>query len=149
VKRKSIYFIQRGVDGPIKIGVAADPYERLSSLQTASPEKLILLGCVRGSETGMHQKFRKHRISGEWFKPHKDVLRFVRLRTFVPSRRRAGTIIKVLVPDHLQDPIEQERKRMSFAREKETKASAVVRACLEECLLGKPRPVLSVSREKT
>ena len=57
-------------------------------------------------------------------------------------------IINVRVSRKLRDALKREVKKISRVAGAEVKASAVVRACLEECLLGKPRPVLSVSREK-
>lgn len=45
-----IYFIQRGVDGPIKIGFTESNIEdRTRSIQTSCPEKLLLLGHVNGT----------------------------------------------------------------------------------------------------
>jgi len=58
-------------------------------------------------------------------------------------------IINVRVSRKLRDALKRECKKVSRVVGVEVKASAVVRACLEECLLGKPRPALSVSREKT
>lgn len=58
-------------------------------------------------------------------------------------------IINVRVSRKLHDALKRECRKISRVAGAEVKASAVVRACLEECLLGKPRPVLSVSREKT
>jgi DNA-binding transcriptional MocR family regulator len=45
--KRSVYFIQRGEDGPIKIGVSADVAGRLRMLQAASREPLVLLGASR------------------------------------------------------------------------------------------------------
>jgi hypothetical protein len=73
------YFIQKGTDGPIKIGkTKGRPLVRLAQLQTKSVERLRLLGCVRAKEKNLHLLFHRHLISGEWFEPHRDILRYVR-----------------------------------------------------------------------
>jgi len=68
-----IYFIQAGRNGPIKIGRATKPKNRLRYLQTSSSEKLILLYDfemkIDSEETYLHMRFKKDRIRGEWFKP--------------------------------------------------------------------------------
>lgn len=73
----SVYFIQRGWRGPIKIGTATDPYARLSALQTGSPTELRLIGIVQGSyeqEAELHRIFDTSRILGEWFQPTPELL---------------------------------------------------------------------------
>ncbi|MEN1681078.1 MAG: GIY-YIG nuclease family protein [Planctomycetota bacterium] len=75
---KHTYFIQQGRGGPIKIGVASDPLSRLAALQTGNPEQLFLLGSIKGDCEGhLHRKFAKHRLVGEWFKPHQQLLRYI------------------------------------------------------------------------
>lgn len=67
-----VYFIQQGRGGPIKIGVATDPRDRLASLQTATPFELRLLAAMPGSfpeEKVLHARFHAHHIRGEWFNP--------------------------------------------------------------------------------
>jgi hypothetical protein len=68
----SLYFIQAGADGPIKIGVAGNVGARLKTLQTASPFPLRLLAVVPGDvedERSLHRRFASDRLSGEWFRP--------------------------------------------------------------------------------
>lgn len=75
-----IYFIQVGDDGPVKIGLADDPYRRLVALQCASPFELRLLGGFeggRGEELKLHKMFAHARIRGEWFEPTEELLAFV------------------------------------------------------------------------
>lgn len=70
-----VYFIQQGVNGSVKIGVADNIESRLKSLQTASPVKLNLIasiGCkgrlqAYDLEGQMHKKFAAYRLKGEWF----------------------------------------------------------------------------------
>lgn len=59
-------------DGPLKIGYARDPEERLSALQTGTADKLILFRKVRHPraqvvESRVHKALRSHRHNGEWF----------------------------------------------------------------------------------
>lgn len=136
----NVYLIQRGGDGPIKIGATAgDPLRRMATLQTASPETLYLIGCVRGSEDDIHQRFRAHHISGEWFVAHEDILSFARLNNVPP--RRTNTLsdytVGVRVSKSLRAELEIERRRMSAAAGAEVKLSAVIRAILREELLGR------------
>lgn len=49
-------------------------------------------------------------------------------------------IINVRVSSKLRAALKRECQRISRVVGAEVKASAVVRACLEECLLGKKRP---------
>jgi len=82
-----IYFIQSEV-GPIKIGVASDVKKRLGNLRGSSPVKLELLFSTRGgsdAEYRLHHMFRAHRLHGEWFTPHPDLLDHIaRLRDNAP-----------------------------------------------------------------
>lgn len=68
-----VYFIQRGHDGPIKIGRSVDVLARLRSLQTGCAEELRILGVTilggAALESRLHRVFAADRMSGEWFKP--------------------------------------------------------------------------------
>lgn len=76
-----IYFIQSGEPadrGPIKVGIAKDPAKRMRDLQIGNPERLRLLGFsdleVDGFQEGLlHLELAEHRLSGEWFRPHRDL----------------------------------------------------------------------------
>lgn len=72
------YFIQAGVDGPIKIGKADNPEKRLAELQTGSPESLRLIGKLQGDhERDLHNRFHKLHLRGEWFNPDVRLLAFI------------------------------------------------------------------------
>ena len=65
-----IYFIQQGGDGPIKIGLAEDPYVRCDLLQVGNPEKLYVRAVMPGGlaeEAALHMRFADGAIRGEWF----------------------------------------------------------------------------------
>ena len=75
-----VYFIQAGDDGPIKIGWAIDPWDRMATLQTGNPQTLHLRRWVTGTrsmERYLHRQFRADRIRGEWFAPSKELVRFI------------------------------------------------------------------------
>lgn len=71
-----VYFIA-GEDTPIKIGFSNQPHERLAILQTAHWCRLSIVAKVEGSlavEADYHRRFAAHRLHGEWFAPHPDIL---------------------------------------------------------------------------
>lgn len=75
-----IYFIA-ALKGPIKIGLALNPRDRLRGLQTSHPKKLRLLADTPGDhglEASYHHRFAAHRLHGEWFAPHADILDEIR-----------------------------------------------------------------------
>lgn len=77
----SVYFVQAVDGGPIKIGFSENPLERLRALQMASPASLRLVALVPGSyadEAAVHAHLHAHRLHGEWFTDHEDVLDVLR-----------------------------------------------------------------------
>lgn len=76
-KSGSIYFVQGESGGPIKIGYTTNFKNRIVSLQNGYPEKLVLLAQIPGTEEteeAFHIELQRHRLNGEWFSPHEDVL---------------------------------------------------------------------------
>ena len=64
-------------DKYIKIGKSVNVKTRLSGLQTSTPYELEVLFVIPAKpryEALAHSKYKKHRIRGEWFKPHKDII---------------------------------------------------------------------------
>jgi len=71
-----VYFVGGDVGG-IKIGIALDPQKRLIDLQCGSPIKLRILAVREGGrsvELAYHRQFAAHRLHGEWFERHPDIL---------------------------------------------------------------------------
>lgn len=68
----TLYFIELGAGGPIKIGyTASHAAKRMKQLQTGQPERLSLLGTIPGSlddEGSLHEELRGYRVGGEWFR---------------------------------------------------------------------------------
>ncbi len=57
-------------NGPVKIGVAADPEERVRTLSTAGPFPVRLLSVCQGNhsrENYFHKLYAHARLNGEWF----------------------------------------------------------------------------------
>ncbi len=75
-----VYFVSKEGDDnyPIKIGFCAGGLEkRLSELQVGNPYRLKVLATVEatyGQEQAMHQALAEHRVSGEWFMRHPDMM---------------------------------------------------------------------------
>lgn len=73
--RGYVYFIQQDETQAIKIGYTETEQglrQRLADLQTGSPYTLRILGRTPGTpalERALHVRFRKYRLSGEWFSP--------------------------------------------------------------------------------
>ncbi len=75
-----VYFIQSVEGGPIKIGQAANPADRLKNLQLGCPVQLRILGIVEGGlmmEKSLHRQFAQYRMHGEWFDAHPKLLQWI------------------------------------------------------------------------
>lgn len=73
----TIYFIQAGSDGPVKVGCSMRPDVRLSELQAGSAEELRLVGQIEGGlekERWLHGVLRKWHLRGEWFRGDAELL---------------------------------------------------------------------------
>lgn len=84
-----IYFAQPVNGGAIKIGHSSDPFARLRSLNTASAERLRIIGLFPGSpldEKRLHATLAAHRLSGEWFRDCPEVLAVIAVPQQRPKR---------------------------------------------------------------
>lgn len=88
----TIYFI--GCEnGPIKIGMASRVSVRLRMLQLSSPVELTLMATVEGPpslEREYHKRFAAHRLHGEWFSPHPDIL--AEIARLSPNTSASGVV---------------------------------------------------------
>lgn len=78
----TVYFVRRNVDadGLVKIGFTADMPTRMSILGTSNPEGFNILCTVPGGrdlECYLHTAFESDRVSGEWFRPSRDLDRLI------------------------------------------------------------------------
>lgn len=67
-----VYFIRAGKDylSPIKIGFTTFLEQRFSALQGANPEKLYLIGTIKGDEVKeaeIHNLLKQWNVRNEWF----------------------------------------------------------------------------------
>lgn len=75
-RRRFVYFIGT-LDTAIKIGTSYSAEERFKAIQAHSPVQLAILAIRPGgeaTESAYHEWFREHRLHGEWFAPHPDIL---------------------------------------------------------------------------
>ncbi|GEK16259.1 GIY-YIG nuclease family protein [Aliivibrio fischeri] len=81
VDRYIVYFIQGEITQKIKIGQTRGMVdERMSELQTGSPDQLVHLGSYIGhelTEDDLRKKFKSHLSHGEWFYPNTDIYDFI------------------------------------------------------------------------
>ena len=109
----SIYFIQAGDDGPVKIGFATDVRARIKVIQTNSPEKLSLIRQIDGDvpvERWFHKQFNDRRLNGEWFSFCDEMLTIlppvIRKREKKPREQHLCDAIRAALlkraPDHGQ-----------------------------------------------
>ena len=73
-----VYAVQAGEDGPLKIGIAACVRSRVRDLQCSSHHHLTVVDEFEGSrgvELALHRHLRSHRIRGEWFNRHPEVMK--------------------------------------------------------------------------
>lgn len=102
-----IYFIQRGEDGPVKIGTSVDPDTRLRTLQTAVPEPLKLLDVIPGDrkrEVEIQRDLAPFRINREWFEPAAELLTYIRSLRAVEFVVEDGRPYAVLVRNAVESP---------------------------------------------
>jgi hypothetical protein len=80
-KQGVVYFIRNGVRDRVKIGFSENHKVRLSSLQGASPDALMLIGTLPGTvkfERRMHERFKAYREKGEWFRVEGKLATFLK-----------------------------------------------------------------------
>lgn len=74
-----IYLILCRATNMVKIGFAADPWKRISKIQSDTPHAVELLAVLEGDlsiERGLHQRFKAHWRRGEWFDFSKEIEAF-------------------------------------------------------------------------
>lgn len=72
-----VYFIQVEIVHLIKVGVASNLQKRILAIRVGCPLRLQLLAHMPGDEDierALHRKLATHRVQGEWFEPHADVM---------------------------------------------------------------------------
>jgi hypothetical protein len=89
-----LYFIKSGYW--VKVGVSANPWQRLAEFQTANPEPLEMLAIGPGDygfESELHRLFGEHRGVGEWFRDNERIRAVVSfMRDTFPDLQRRPSI---------------------------------------------------------
>lgn len=66
-----IYFVRCSATGLVKIGYAANPWLRLSKMQSDNAGTLDIIALEEGDisrEQALHHRFASERVRGEWFR---------------------------------------------------------------------------------
>ncbi len=111
-----IYFIQADTGGPIKIGHSLNAIHRLHMLQTANPNRLVLLRTIDGdfsTEANLHRQLALHNIRGEWFADVPLVRRAMMVGTRVKTGL-GGKQINFRLDEEEALRIEREAKRIPY-----------------------------------
>lgn len=75
--RSMVYFVRSKASGLIKIGTSRRLGTRVAALRGEAGSEVELLGVVQGgldTEDDIHAMFQQHRVKGEWFKPHAELM---------------------------------------------------------------------------
>lgn len=73
-----VYFVSDGQF--VKIGWTADWRQRMTTIQSANPNKLQILAVCRGStyrELALHRRFEKHHTQGEWHRLDQEIRDYI------------------------------------------------------------------------
>jgi hypothetical protein len=75
-----VYFLRNTRTGEIKIGQTRRLHKRKAVLEREEGCKLELLGLIEAPllERDLHQRFAQFHTRGEWFKPHPELLAYIR-----------------------------------------------------------------------
>lgn len=76
----AIYFVQAEATSDVKIGFSTNIQKRIKALVTGSSSGLVLLGAMPGTvfdEKALHKRFSQHRLQGEWFRNHPEVMGYI------------------------------------------------------------------------
>lgn len=90
----SLYFIQEGPGGAIKIGWTSNcPHRRRDNLQIGNSHDLVLLGILpdvpMSAEAEWHERFRPYLKRSEWFWPAGELLAAINCQLPAPPRLTA------------------------------------------------------------
>lgn len=80
---RAVYFMIAMDSGHVKIGLARDPWKRLSTIQTGCPEEVRMAGFLLPPnpdelERRLHERFAETRRRGEWFEWSDEMDAFLR-----------------------------------------------------------------------
>lgn len=112
-----VYYLLRESDGLIKIGTSARFRMRLAELRAEHGLLRVLLTHRgdRATETGMHGRFKRLRVHGEWFRPEGSLAAWIldlrnRQEEITPSRTLRETVALSEVAALLKDARRTQRR---------------------------------------
>lgn len=77
---QEVYFLQESGMGAIKIGITRNLTRRVRNMTSNTPHKIEILGSIRADgyfEVQVLHRFAYARISGEWFHPVEELLKYI------------------------------------------------------------------------
>ena len=102
----TVYFVQAGENGPIKIGWSLNALRRLAKMQADNHERLTILGVAnvgRTTEAKFHRQFARHRLRGEWFRPASEIL--LKAARYLVPKPKKEKVFTSLMPKVLINPV--------------------------------------------
>jgi hypothetical protein len=122
---QSVYVIA-AEGGPVKVGIALNPWHRLVQLQSGIEERLTLAfagrveGRAKALEAETHRILAPHHHWGEWFKTSVDVAVDAidvaatylghKVAAMDVSKRRYGHVMQLVIPDEMCMQIDDFRR---------------------------------------
>lgn len=94
-----VYFLQCGKGGPVKIGWSTDGWGRVLSIAMGMPHRMAFVSIVVGGrqlERRLHQRFKRYRLNGEWFKPEGELKALMRRLPRCEPRELATHTLNIL-----------------------------------------------------
>lgn len=116
---RSVYFIEAGKGGHIKIGVAVDVGARLKDLQSANPQTLRVIVAVPGNfkdERRLHRRFKDERLNGEWFRGDGAVRAFADSLIAMSDGDRLAALAYEAVPAKTKRKYESRHQKRTVRR---------------------------------
>ena len=89
----SVYFVQAGDGGRIKVGYSPYPKQRIAYLGRFSGPDIKILAVIEGSrrlEHYIHVHLKGSHAHDEWFEPTPEVLEVARMAATLPQDHRGG-----------------------------------------------------------
>ena len=84
----TVYFVQAGEGGRIKVGYSPYPDQRIDFLRRFNGADIKVLATIEGTrrlEHYIHVHLAAHRAHGEWFNPTPEVLELCRMAALLPQ----------------------------------------------------------------
>lgn len=136
-----IYFIQADASRRIKIGTTIRLSARLKKLEAEHSARLEVLGVRDGGlveERVLHDKFSEFHVYDEWFRPHDDLLEFIRTETIAwdGTDERETSAVRLEFDAATHERLEQTAKNLKLSKAGFAQMAVMDRLREEEKRLG-------------